>query len=270
MASDKKKRRVGLHPWRRCYARVIDYYLFFLLLGIFLPASVVEGFISEHEFVSALVIIFLWVFVESLLLSTWGTTPGKFLFNITLQSEGGEKITFMRGLKRSFSVWLKGCACGVLLINIATMTYSYITLQDKGVTSWDKSGNFTVIHNDISTQRWVAIFLVFAVFAALLALPSGEYEQNESALNNEYPSSLIDDYDIHTEKSREECKEMSQKMTEIELTILKAEAEGDTYRDEFIETQEEYETIFEQFTHYCRRFISEPTHNDGTQIKVKI
>ena len=106
------------------------------------------------------------------------------------------------------------------------------------------------------------------------------YEENEPVLNDELSSSPsvqepqdvvyeeVDSYDIHTEKSREECKGMADRMDELNLEKLRIRAED--YTEDIFKIHEEYDTIFKQFRYYCRRFIYETTNDGGTQIRFRI
>ena len=67
-----------------CYwARMLDLYLFSVVIGlwqvIYAPRTVPHGLAGKILF--AMVTLALWVFAESLLLYSFGTTPGKSLLN---------------------------------------------------------------------------------------------------------------------------------------------------------------------------------------------
>ena len=85
---------------QRISARLIDYLLFFVLVGIFI--SFLPYFIDAYiYYLLALAIPFLWLPLEALLTSFIGTTPGKALFGITLRDSMGCKLSFLSALKRS-------------------------------------------------------------------------------------------------------------------------------------------------------------------------
>lgn len=85
----------------RICARVVDYCLLFgfgLLFSLSLPMEVDTLFYLFY----ALVIPVLFVPIEALLLSIWGTTLGKALLGITVSNKTGSNLTFDEALKRAF------------------------------------------------------------------------------------------------------------------------------------------------------------------------
>lgn len=88
----------------RILARFCDYCLGFLGLGLislFLPF-----FYGPHfYYFLALAVPLLWVPIEAVLISRWGSTPGKALFGISIRNAAGEKLKFKESLKRALAPW---------------------------------------------------------------------------------------------------------------------------------------------------------------------
>jgi hypothetical protein len=85
---------------RRFCARLIDYCLFYVFIEVFslmLPLEIKEYF----YFIFAIVAPLLWIPVEAILLSTWGTTIGKMLFQMVVRGKGKEKLKFKDAFKRA-------------------------------------------------------------------------------------------------------------------------------------------------------------------------
>lgn len=82
----------------RLLARFVDYLLLFLVGGsisMFFP-----WFISTlYYFVFALLVPFLWIFIEALLVSLKGTTPGKALFGIKIFDRKGSRLSYWESFK---------------------------------------------------------------------------------------------------------------------------------------------------------------------------
>jgi uncharacterized RDD family membrane protein YckC len=114
--------------------------------------------------------LFTWVFFEALLLSTWGTTPGKALLKTTVQKSNSSKITLTDAFKRSFRVWLRGLGTGFPLVSIFTLVLSYRTLNEFGQTTWDRDGGFVVTHKKIGTVRVLIAVLSIVVFVLLVTI----------------------------------------------------------------------------------------------------
>lgn len=88
-------------PWLRFIARFFDYSLFGTLLWI------LRTFALGHQPLGAYATLlpfefFVWIPVEAYLLSTLGTTPGKFLLRIQVQPRKRKKLDFFSALRRSF------------------------------------------------------------------------------------------------------------------------------------------------------------------------
>jgi hypothetical protein len=97
-----------------------------------------------------------WIVVESIFLSTWGTTWGKSLLKTQVRDNKGKKLTFYNALKRSFLVWFKGLGMGIPPIFIITLLVSYNELNKKGITSWDGAGNLIVTHKKMDIGYLIA------------------------------------------------------------------------------------------------------------------
>lgn len=153
-------------PWVRYWARQLDLLFASMIMCVFIPSITYQnaGFFSFGMVLG-------WVFVESLLLSTWGTTPGKWLLKTRVERLDGAKISFLQALKRSFTVWFKGMGCGLQFVQIFAMVFSYHKLQKYGVTDWDLDGGYVVAHRTIGSRRILTIvLLVLALFATLVAM----------------------------------------------------------------------------------------------------
>ncbi|HOE19220.1 MAG TPA: RDD family protein, partial [Syntrophorhabdaceae bacterium] len=152
-----------IRPWVRYWARTFDIYLLITIIGYpfgYLIGSTFPSFVNDvlAEFVFALILVFIWVFIESFLLITWGTTPGKWLLNVTITSPTGETLFFFEAIYRSFSVWWRGLAIGFPIVSLFTLINAHGKLKREGLTSWDRDGGFVVSHKKIGVAR-VIVFL---------------------------------------------------------------------------------------------------------------
>ena len=166
-----------VRPWVRYWARYIDILLAAVVLGLLLEFGVILGILPPsispsnlNEAALALLALFLWIFVEAILLSTWGTTPGKCLLKTTLRDLAGKKLALSPALKRSFLVWLKGIGVGVPIITVFTLAVAHRRLTREGMTSWDRDGGFRVRHETLGRVRVLFVLLVFLLFALLIAI----------------------------------------------------------------------------------------------------
>lgn len=156
-----------VRPWVRYWARYIDISIFSFAFGIFLGIFMPSALSNSSDFVLTLVFLFIWIFVEAILLSSWGTTPGKWLLKVKVGYQ--TKIDFSTALNRSFNVWLKGLGIGIPIIALFTQIAAYNHLTKEGVTTWDRDGHFTITHEKIGVIRIIVATVILGGFALLLA-----------------------------------------------------------------------------------------------------
>jgi len=162
----KTNKVTNVRPWVRYWARYLDVSIFSFVFGVF--AAIFGWAILEMtDIVLVLLILFLWIFVESILLSTWGITPGKWLLRITIKDKHRKKLTFSNALNRSFMVWFKGLGLGIPIISLFTLIFSYNRLTNRGITSWDEDGYFVVSHKKIGVARGTIATIAMVVFIYL-------------------------------------------------------------------------------------------------------
>lgn len=159
-------------PWVRFWARMIDYSIFF---GIISAVGVGLDFFPapSSPFLLLMLLIFLWVWIESFLLATWGYTPGKWFLKVKIRRrEDQQKISFPESMERSLSVWFLGLGGGIPIISLITLIVANVKLSNLGIATWDKRGGFIVEHEKIGFFR---AFLTIIFFIAISILFLAEY-----------------------------------------------------------------------------------------------
>lgn len=172
-----KENTSHINPWIRCIARFLDYSLFFLLLLLLrklfhgkLPFGDYERLIPFEYFV--------WIPIEALLLSTWGTTPGKFFLRTKLKAGKKERLDFVMALRRSFSVWMRGLGMGIPVLNFFCPLIAYNKLKLFKITTWDRDDHIQVTHHPIGQWR-----IYLAVFVAVVGILYYYKEKNLELTN---------------------------------------------------------------------------------------
>lgn len=153
-------RATDSRPWPRFWARFIDNSIFFVLI-----APIVANL---EGLAIAIVPLALWCPVEAVLLSTWGTTPGKALLRVQLRSEDGQRLGFRRALQRAGDVWLRGYGLGLLAP--ITLIIAYVRFGSRGHTGWDAKCRTVVRQGDIGIGRIVAAILVLIACIGAVAI----------------------------------------------------------------------------------------------------
>jgi len=147
-------------PWLRYWARTVDV----------LMAFVVSGLYRWHNYFSVLIGMLLWIPFEAAFLSSCGTTPGKWLFNIRLSDKEGSRLPFATCLRRAFAVVLKGQGLGIPMVSLFTGIFAYRTLNSKGRTSWDAQYGVIVKHEELGVGRVLGVVVTPFVILELIHL----------------------------------------------------------------------------------------------------
>jgi uncharacterized RDD family membrane protein YckC/Flp pilus assembly protein TadD len=156
-----------VRPWIRYFARYIDYFAFTFALGIVIGLTKPHWFELPSILYTAIVVIN-WIFFEAYLLSSWGTTPGKWLLKVRLQFIDGHQITYRDALKRSAHVLLAGMGLGIPVVSLVTHWVAYSSLKKTGTTTWDEDYGISVVHGRIGILRGSAAALFLAVCFVLM------------------------------------------------------------------------------------------------------
>jgi len=180
----------NVHPFLRFWARFFDYMLLNMLVWFVfdhpqippIPNDVdnlleffrkLDEMIPHEEQIRIVMIqsgaLFVWNFVEALLISSFGTTPGKMLFNIRVFRKNGTRLSYSEAMGRSAFVWLLGIGLGIALLQFLAMTFSLFYLLNRGETLWDRTLKTQVQHRPLGPQ---GIILAVGAFLVLLSLQS--------------------------------------------------------------------------------------------------
>lgn len=123
-------------PFARLMARLVDTSLYAaLVLGVIYCLK-----LEYNNYYTPGGLIF-WLplpIVEALLLSRFGTTPGKLLMGIRLAALiGTPGISFKRALLRSALVFFLGMGLMMFPVGLVMMLFSYWNLRSRGICLWD-------------------------------------------------------------------------------------------------------------------------------------
>jgi uncharacterized RDD family membrane protein YckC len=163
----------------RFLARSTDGIIFATMLGY------IEAFrLFQHPVVGWPIYVFagtlLWAFVEANLLSSIGTTPGKWLLGVHVITHQGNKPVLLEAFKRSIGVWWYGLGAGFVPLMPVTMAVNCVRLMKNHPTRWDRKGRFGVI---LSPRGWLKTSVALAVVVPgclLLIHMWGEQQQKVS------------------------------------------------------------------------------------------
>lgn len=158
-------------PWPRYFARAFDTMLVGLGLGALAVMAGGEELLGS-QFLNGLMVTLSLCFVEAALLASWGTTPGKWLFNIRVSRTNGRLLSFGQALKRAFGVFVYGQGLGIPLISLFTQASAYNKLVKEGTTTWDEGADQVVTHRDLDGGKIVLAILGIFGFLVLIGIGS--------------------------------------------------------------------------------------------------
>lgn len=155
-------------PWTRFWARIFDNYVFGLCTVIVVLSIAPETLQARGATqVLSLLSLFLWAYVESVLLAFIGTTPGKWLLSVELRQVSGARLSFSSALFRSLMVWWRGLGAGILIVSLFTLYMAYGRLTKTGTTTWDKEEQCQLVYHRIRPLRVITLGGAIAVIYAL-------------------------------------------------------------------------------------------------------
>ena len=161
------------HPWRRYLARALDHSLCVLLLKAILVFTlrfafgdgVLEQVVQDYL---AWGIQFL---LEPLLLATWGTTPGKWIFGLKVRNAHGGKLTLGEAAARLAVLFRHGEGWGIPIYQLYRNYKCFRACDDGEVLPWDEGLSYTI--RDESGLRglaWAGAVALNVALSLLLAL----------------------------------------------------------------------------------------------------
>lgn len=132
------------HPWRRYFARAIDLSIVsairsFLLIAV-LRIRPVNDFIYTFLGLSICTHL-ISIPIEGLLLHFWGSTPGKWIMGIRVESVNGGKLSIRDAMLRSWNVLRYGYGFTVPIYEWWRLYQCHKDYTLYGYTSWDQESN---------------------------------------------------------------------------------------------------------------------------------
>lgn len=160
------------YPWRRYFARMLDMAVYDLLWASFLILAFninIPARDTWENLFDTFAAMLIMLFTEPLLLRAFGTTPGKAIFGIRVSDPEGMRLSYSRGLKRTWEVIGAGMGYNIPIYNFFKLWRSYKLCGEMKTQPWDKNISCT-----IKDTRWyrgagyVLAQLLIVVFAVVL------------------------------------------------------------------------------------------------------
>lgn len=156
-------------PWRRLFARLLDDYLYttvwvlFGLLVIHKSPATDTG--AAWSALAGIVSVILMVLIEPLFLSTWGTTPGKWLLGLSVRNNTGQKLSYGEGLYRTVQALWYGMGFWLPIYSLVRGYKCYYDCTDGKTLEWEWDSELQLKDE----AAWRAVAVVAAVVLLLSA-----------------------------------------------------------------------------------------------------
>jgi uncharacterized RDD family membrane protein YckC len=159
-------------PWLRYWAKIVDVWLCCFLLALLLGGVFPQWINETNDTLLGLILLALAVPVQALLLSAWGTTPGKVLLGIRV-SKNERNLDFGQAFKREMSVYFVGLGLGIPIIALFTQISAYNYLKKHGASSWDDGPGNVVTQKDPSVAGIVCVFVILFLALTIIVYGNG-------------------------------------------------------------------------------------------------
>lgn len=155
-------------PWRRWFARMIDFWIVALLGGALFGST--ELWASISGAIYPLIVCLALIPLESVLLSKFGWTPGKAFMMLRVRRLDGSLLSRKDSLKRSAQVAASGTGLGIPIVTIFTEYHQYKRLISKDFASYEIPGadvyGVERLTRTRLTAAWCVAFLLLYLLGA--------------------------------------------------------------------------------------------------------
>ena len=163
------------YPWRRFFAFLMDYFITWVIcLSVLFTVRQLQGYALDEgsPTLRLLVITYFEWLGEAALLSTVGTTPGKWILGLCVRGVDGERLSFRQAAFRALKRFVYGNACGVPLLSLWRLWMSYQACAKGDILPWDTEVSYSRRADSIlweaevkETMRWVLYILAVILCA---------------------------------------------------------------------------------------------------------
>ena len=159
-AGQADQRPYAFTPWRRLLAFNLDYELCLLLLYAVLSLGFHVNITKGSGLLSLLyayLALMLQVLIEPWLLHRFGTTPGKAIMGIYIETESGERPTCVQARARTWKRFWYGFGASIPIFGLVRMWQKgYRPCRDCESCAWDSENELVcLIHDRKAWRGWI-------------------------------------------------------------------------------------------------------------------
>lgn len=158
-------------PWRRFFARNFDLSVYSVMWAMFLSAVMNINVISRSSagsFLDAIIVIILMIFTEPLLLSLFGTTPGKWILGLSVTDNSDRRLSYSEALARTWSALWRGMGLQIPVYSLVRQWKSYKACDEGETLEWEYNSKITL--RDRKTWRVAAFVCANVILLTVLSL----------------------------------------------------------------------------------------------------
>ena len=173
-------------PWRRFFARHVDILLLYFPITIGGSIILRQHFLSFSDWIQKQI---LWdyvsfpasLFVEAIIFGVSGTTVGKALLGVRVETIRGERPSFYAYARRLVGVFWHGLAAGLPLLHLFAMWNQYGRLKRWQPADYDQ-GMFSVVAHPLGFWRAIAaaVLVITALTAQILIIKTSAMQGQSS------------------------------------------------------------------------------------------
>lgn len=153
------------YPWRRFFARFVDLFIYRLLwtgiLGLLFHVNLSTR-TGRGQLLDSFIAMIIMLFLEPIWLHLFGTTLGKAIFGLRIESDKSRRLTYQEGLARTWDLIRNGMGFNIPFYNIVCLWRNYKFCKEREVLSWDEYTAYTM-----KDTKWVRSALFVGVYTAL-------------------------------------------------------------------------------------------------------
>lgn len=170
---------VGIYMLRRFFARSFDLLLIFVITHLFAVYSGKSLYDFYINGTLTTLLVLTWFLYEMFLTHSLGTTIGKALLGIRLESFTGQNLGIIRSILRSIVAVIVYLSCTMPLFALITLVMCYFFKNKRGILPWDIYGNSRVRALPMNNSRiigFVLFGLTLLLACAFLTPPTAQQE----------------------------------------------------------------------------------------------
>ena len=143
------------HPWIRFLARSFDgfFYIFLVWIVYYLIFGNRPNDSRAFNIITVVISMGLTILLEPVFLSTLGTTPGKWIYGISIKLQDGRNLSYFDAFIRTGRVLFYGQAFCIPVIHQFSYWRCYIDYKTEKRLSWDEDNGYEYVYNFKDTKK---------------------------------------------------------------------------------------------------------------------